>query len=102
MPGAKKDVGRVFQLWSDGVRNHQTETDPLRKLTQWYSHNKAECPNPKVDRPFKGTCRLCNEEGHRAGDCPQKPPSVCKNCLKEGKDYNQGMLLGLLDLLQGT
>ncbi|KAL9085792.1 MAG: hypothetical protein Q9165_007424 [Trypethelium subeluteriae] len=47
-------------------------------------HNKADCPNPKVDRPFTGTCRICEQEGHRAAECPQKPAVVCKNCKKEG------------------
>lgn len=26
-------------------------------------HNKADCPNPRVERPFTGTCRTCNQEG---------------------------------------
>ncbi|KAI9694524.1 MAG: hypothetical protein M1822_000140 [Bathelium mastoideum] len=47
-------------------------------------HNKADCPNPKTDRPFTGTCNICEQEGHRAADCPQKPPVVCKNCKQEG------------------
>lgn len=47
-------------------------------------HNKADCPNPKKDRPFTGTCKICEQEGHRAAECPQKPPVVCKNCQQEG------------------
>ena len=47
-------------------------------------HNKADCPNPKKERPFTGTCRICDQEGHRATECPQKPPVVCKNCKQEG------------------
>ncbi|KAG7009356.1 hypothetical protein G7Y79_00003g012240 [Physcia stellaris] len=47
-------------------------------------HNKADCPNPKVERPFTGKCRICEEEGHRSADCPSKPPPKCKNCQEEG------------------
>jgi hypothetical protein len=47
-------------------------------------HNKAECPNEAVAREFTGTCRVCEEVGHRASDCPNKPPEVCKNCQQEG------------------
>jgi hypothetical protein len=45
------------------------------------SHSKADCPNPRV---FKGTCRICEKEGHPAVDCPERPPDVCKNCLGQG------------------
>ena len=45
------------------------------------SHNKAECPNPRV---FKGTCRVCNQVGHPAAQCPEKPPPKCFNCKQEG------------------
>lgn len=34
-------------------------------------HNKAECPNPAVERPFDGTCNNCGAEGHRAVSCPE-------------------------------
>ena len=47
-------------------------------------HNKADCPNPRVEREFTGNCRVCNEVGHRAAECPQKPPSKCKICDQEG------------------
>ncbi|MCJ1353730.1 MAG: hypothetical protein MMC33_003717 [Icmadophila ericetorum] len=47
-------------------------------------HNKADCPNPRVERPFTGTCRICSEEGHRSSECPSKPPAICKNCGGEG------------------
>lgn len=50
----------------------------------WTSHSKAECTEPRV---FKGTCRICNNEGHPAALCPDKPADVCKNCKKEGKTY---------------
>ena len=47
-------------------------------------HNKAECPNPRVEREFTGSCRFCEQVGHRANECPEKPPAVCKVCNKEG------------------
>ncbi|TAQ87833.1 hypothetical protein B7494_g3855 [Chlorociboria aeruginascens] len=47
-------------------------------------HNKAECTNPSVARAFTGTCRVCQQEGHRASDCPQAPPKLCSNCKEEG------------------
>ncbi|GAB7345791.1 hypothetical protein MBLNU457_4055t2 [Dothideomycetes sp. NU457] len=47
-------------------------------------HNKADCPNPRVERPFIGTCRVCEQEGHRAADCPQRPALTCKACGAEG------------------
>jgi hypothetical protein len=48
------------------------------------SHTKAECPNEAVAREFTGTCRLCEQQGHRAFGCPNKPPEICKNCQEEG------------------
>lgn len=47
-------------------------------------HNKADCPNERVVRPFTGTCRTCQAEGHTAKDCPSKPPVLCHNCKLEG------------------
>lgn len=44
-------------------------------------HNKADCPNPRVERAFTGTCNLCSEEGHRASECPTQ---TCKICDKPG------------------
>lgn len=49
------------------------------------SHNKADCPNPRVEREFTGTCHVCEKEGHMAKDCPDKPPQVCRNCHEEGE-----------------
>ncbi|KAL5321605.1 hypothetical protein ACEPPN_009565 [Leptodophora sp. 'Broadleaf-Isolate-01'] len=49
-------------------------------------HTKQECTNETVVREFSGTCRICEKVGHRATDCPDKPPSICKNCLEEGHE----------------
>lgn len=46
-------------------------------------HNKADCNNPSVERPFDGNCNICTEVGHRAADCPLKGPSLCKICKAE-------------------
>ncbi|OAG00065.1 uncharacterized protein CC84DRAFT_358809 [Paraphaeosphaeria sporulosa] len=45
------------------------------------SHNKADCSNPKVERPFTGTCNLCGVEGHSARNCPS---ATCKLCGEAG------------------
>ena len=37
-----------------------------------------------MDQPFTGTCRICEKEGHRASDCPDKPAIVCRLCNQEG------------------
>lgn len=44
-------------------------------------HNKADCPNPKVERAFTGTCRTCGAEGHRSSECAE---AVCKKCSGTG------------------
>lgn len=49
------------------------------------SHTKTECPNERVEREFTGTCRICEEVGHRGADCPSKGPTICKRCNLEGK-----------------
>jgi hypothetical protein len=49
-----------------------------------YSHTKAECTNEAVAREFTGTCRVCEQQGHRAADCPNRPPEKCTNCFEEG------------------
>lgn len=46
-------------------------------------HNKADCPNPRVERPFSGTCNACGEEGHTARNCPTNP-ETCRLCGKPG------------------
>jgi zinc knuckle protein len=51
-------------------------------------HNKADCTNEKVDRPFTGTCRNCGQEGHMAVSCPDRKPIVCKVC-EESEHVNQ-------------
>lgn len=45
---------------------------------------KSDCPNPRVEREFIGQCNLCQRDGHRAKDCPEKPAVVCRNCNAEG------------------
>jgi len=53
----------------------------ITMLKRSCSHTKAECTKPRV---FKGPCRICNQEGHPAAECPDKPADVCKNCKMEG------------------
>jgi hypothetical protein len=47
-------------------------------------HNKVDCTNPKVERAFTGACRVCEKEGHRASECPDKPADMCRICKQEG------------------
>lgn len=44
-------------------------------------HNKADCPNEAVERPFTGTCRVCGEEGHRGSECTKVE---CRTCGQQG------------------
>lgn len=39
-----------------------------------------------IQREFTGTCRLCDQQGHRASDCPSKPPPFCVNCQQDGHE----------------
>ena len=54
------------------------------RVLRYSSHNKVDCPNPKVERPFTGECRYCHQEGHRAIDCPEKLDEKCKNSQQQG------------------
>lgn len=68
-------------------------------------HNKADCPNPKVEREFTGECRFCKETGHRAADCPTKPPVKCNNCKEEGhatKDCTNNRVFDLSAIADAT
>lgn len=65
---------------------------------------KSDCPNPRIERDFDGTCRQCEQPGHRASDCPLK---VCRACGEGGHskadctaNRMQGMFnaLGIEDL----
>lgn len=57
---------------------------PEHLLTSLSSHNKADCINPRLERPFTGTCHICEQEGHRAAECPDKPAVQCRNCGEVG------------------
>ena len=46
-------------------------------------HNKADCTNERVERPFTGTCNSCGEQGHAARSCPSNPIK-CRLCNGEG------------------
>ncbi|KAF2139286.1 uncharacterized protein K452DRAFT_74849 [Aplosporella prunicola CBS 121167] len=81
-PEPKKMTGECFNCGEVGYVTQATVARPQTNLSN--SHNKADCTNPKVDRPFTGECRICKETGHPAAECPQKPPVVCKNCKQEG------------------
>ena len=48
------------------------------------SHDKVDCQNPRIERPFDGNCRVCDQVGHRAADCPEKPALICRACGVEG------------------
>lgn len=37
-----------------------------------------------MPRVFKGTCRICEQVGHPAAECPEKPAPKCYNCKEEG------------------
>lgn len=63
------------------------------------SHNKSECTKPRV---FKGTCRICEKEGHPASECPDKAPDVCKNCKVEGKSNDNTAVRRFAELTSNT
>lgn len=49
-------------------------------------HNKADCTNPRVERPFTGTCNACGEEGHSARSCPKAKCKLCKQTGHKAAD----------------
>lgn len=49
---------------------------------QQFGHTKAKCKNEAAPRATKTTgCRICQEEGHKALDCPER---VCNKCGGKG------------------
>lgn len=70
---------RVLQLRRGRVS--VSDDQPRVVCTDIYSHNKADCTNPRVERPFTGTCNLCGVEGHSARNCPT---ATCKLCGEAG------------------
>lgn len=64
-------------------------------------HIAASCPNPRVERPFRGTCNLCGVEGHRKVDCPEKPADKCKICGDQSHDKTQCTANRLLLTMEG-
>ncbi len=61
---------------------HHNILNPFASIYLHPSHMKADCPEPA--KGFTGTCHHCNQEGHRAAECPEKPAEVCMNCKEEG------------------
>lgn len=56
--GDARGSGGCFNCGEDGMfcsSPIQTHTDTL------LCHMKSDCPNPRVDKPFDGQCRFCNE-----------------------------------------
>ncbi|CBF74632.1 hypothetical protein AN4133.2 [Aspergillus nidulans FGSC A4] len=56
------------------------------------NHTKAECHKPRV---FKGSCRICNQEGHPAAECPDRPPDVCRTVNKRTSNCTENRKFGL-------
>ncbi|KAI5287023.1 hypothetical protein KEM54_006299 [Ascosphaera aggregata] len=79
-------TGGYDAQWAAGGGNEfgsDVGGDPTREPSddKCRKHNKAECTKPRV---FRGTCRICEKEGHPASECPDRPPDICKNCRQEG------------------
>lgn len=51
-------------------------------LTSFGRHNKADCPNPRVERAPEGPCRHCGEEGHWAREC-KAPKKIDRSNLPD-------------------
>ncbi|KHJ34961.1 putative zinc knuckle transcription factor protein [Erysiphe necator] len=54
---------------------------------EWYGCEETgeNCQN-QTPREFTGNCRICDEQGHRANECPNKPATICRNCQEEGHE----------------
>ena len=89
IPPVLKLILLIMMVLRQGIRVIATIVDKRGKFTitemhrlTCCSHNKSDCPNPRV---FQGTCRVCEKEGHPASQCPDKPADKCRNCGEEGK-----------------
>src|SRR4051812_3831953 len=57
----------------------------MNTMTNSTSHIVADCTFAGDALPFTGTCHICNQEGHPASKCPEKPGAgPCKVCGNEG------------------
>ena len=105
--------GACYNCGKDGyVLCTQRLPTCYRSLLIVPSHNKADCPEPRVircrhcneeghyisqcpdptcppqePREFTGECHSCGQEGHRAAECPDRGPILCNNCKQEGTNH---------------